>query len=62
MAVKVIEAPHFVEESKAQGATRENIKAAHSLVEAALNGRLDLVEVEIIRATTKEPEYRPGFA
>jgi len=59
VAVKIIEAPHFQEESKAQGATKENIKAAYSIVEAALDGRLDLVDVEIVRATSKEPDYRP---
>jgi hypothetical protein len=59
MAVKIIEAPHFEAESKALGATKENIKAAYALVQAALESRIDLVEVEIIRNTSKDKAYRP---
>ena len=59
MAVNIIEAPHFDAESKALGATKENIKAAHALVQAALENRIDIVEVETIRNTSKDKAYRP---
>lgn len=59
MAVKVIEAAHFEPESRALGATKENIKAARSLVQAALENRVDIVEVEVIRNTTKDSNFRP---
>ena len=59
MPVKVIEASHFEAESKALGATNENIKAARSLVQAALENRADVVEVDVIRNTTKDINFRP---
>lgn len=59
MAVRIIEAAHYESESKAQGATPENMKAARSLVQAALDGRDDIVSYELVRNTASEPEYRP---
>lgn len=58
MVVRIVEAPHFEAESRALGAKSENIKAGRSLVGAALESRIHLVEVEIIRATTKDKNYR----
>jgi len=59
MAVHVVEAPYFEEESRNLGATNENIKAARSLVQAALDGRSDLVDVKVIENTAEDARYRP---
>ena len=59
MVVRIVEAPHFEAESKTLGATSENIKAARSLVQAAVDGRTDIVDFERIGNTTDDAQYRP---
>lgn len=61
MAVRIVDAAHLEVESKALGATKENLLAARSYVQAALNGRKDIVSYEQISVTLNESAFRPWW-
>jgi hypothetical protein len=54
----IVEADYFEEVSKQFGATKENMRSGHSFIELAIQKRFDLVDIDVIEATTGT-EYRP---
>ena len=56
--MKIVYAPHFEAESKALGATADNIRAGTRLMELVAE-KSSLISVEMIQATNTNPHFRP---